>query len=218
MKNYKKIVDRYSCISFDIFDTLVQRKVDTPSDVFYLTGMKIFGNEQEAINFKTNRIKAEEMARKLRGEISIEDIYELLKENYSHKTAQLYEQEVKTEIEVCNPIELMLEVVDYALKQDKTVILISDMYLKHSTIEEILNKCDVKGYLKLYVSCECGCNKLSGKLFNRVLAENNISCENMVHFGDSIKADYIGAKKAGIRGYLVHRKNRLSRIFKRWIG
>lgn len=43
MKNYllQALISKYQYISFDIFDTLIERKVKAPSDIFAIVG-KIF--------------------------------------------------------------------------------------------------------------------------------------------------------------------------------
>ena len=42
----------------------------------------------------------------------------------------------------------------------------------------------------------------------------DIDKKNIIHIGDSIKADYIGARKAGISSILIGRKNRIGRLIR----
>ena len=58
-------------------------------------------------------------------------------------------------------------------------------------------------------------NKLSGKLFQIACKDWQIDLKSMIHIGDSIKADMIGAHKAGIHVWLVGRKNRIERLIQR---
>lgn len=86
------------------------------------------------------------------------------------------------------------------------------MYLPQDVIVKMLNKCGVFVANKIYVSNECGVNKISGNLFHYVMEENELEPHEWLHIGDSIRADCIGAIKAGIKFCPVNRKNRLRRL------
>ena len=49
--------------------------------------------------------------------------------------------------------------MEYAIAQGKEVAIISDMYLPSEIITDILNSLGIKGYTKLYVSCDYGVSK-----------------------------------------------------------
>ena len=42
---YRYIVRHYQYVSFDVFDTLIERDVNRPSDIFALVGKSILGKE-----------------------------------------------------------------------------------------------------------------------------------------------------------------------------
>ena len=42
----KYILCHYKYISFDVFDTLIERKVNKPTDIFALVGKNILGEEK----------------------------------------------------------------------------------------------------------------------------------------------------------------------------
>ena len=46
----KYILCHYKYISFDVFDTLIERKVNKPTDIFALVGKNILGEEAERFN------------------------------------------------------------------------------------------------------------------------------------------------------------------------
>lgn len=207
------IIERYSVISFDVFDTLIERNVKVPSDIFEIAGKKVLG-ENYSEQFRRDRIQAESEARCLspNGEVILDDIYNLLERKYKEKTIVLKEQEVAEEIKSCTPKKEMISIFYSALNQGKRVYIISDMYLPKPVIQEMLEKCGVSGEEKLYVSNTYGANKISGKLFEIVTREGNLDKKRMLHIGDSLKADCLGAIKAGIVFYHVSRKNRLERM------
>lgn len=217
MKNLflKHLVNKYQVISFDVFDTLIERKVRLPSDIFRITGEQVLGTNY-AKSFTKDRIDAESMARKLtdNGEVNLDEIYSLLQDKYKEKAIILKKAEIKNEIELCTPKEKIIQYFNYAISRSKEIYIISDMYLPTSIIETMLRKCGVFGYKKIYVSNEYRVNKITGKLFDCVIRENEINSDQMLHIGDSIKADYLGAKKTRIHSVLIGRKHRIRRLIK----
>lgn len=214
MKNniLKLMINRHDAISFDIFDTLIERTVDRPTDIF-----RLVENHFEASGFGQRRIDAELKARqkKQNAEISLDDIYEQF-DTYPHDFLnQLKDMEITFEIDACNSKKKMNEIYDYAVHSGKKVFIISDMYLPEDVISKILSKCNIHGYAKLYVSNAYGVNKKSSLLFKCVLQENHLKGNQLLHMGDSVKADFLGAIKAGVHACLVARKNRLGRLLVR---
>lgn len=45
-----------------------------------------------------------------------------------------------------------------------------------------------------------------------MLNQKGIKQSEIVHIGDSVKADFLGARKVGIKSILIRRKNRLKRL------
>ena len=109
----------------------------------------------------------------------------------------------------------MKPVFDAALQQGKLVFLVSDMYLPKEVISGMVARCGYEGYEALFVSNDCGVSKRSGKLFGNVLDAYGLDRKDLVHVGDSIGADLLGARKAGVFALPVGRKNRLGRLLKR---
>lgn len=70
----------------------------------------------------------------------------------------------------------------------------------------------INEYKKLYVSCEYKKNKVTSELFKILLKDEDIVKNDIVHLGDSPKADLLGARKAGIFSVLVMKKNMLGWI------
>ncbi|MBR1704175.1 MAG: HAD-IA family hydrolase [Clostridia bacterium] len=209
---------RYKAVSFDIFDTLLERDVARPVDVFLRVGDIVLGaGKGEA--FQKDRIAAESAARSkaLNGEVTLAGIYEeLIAEGYDRETAEeLQAQEVSSELTGCFVKESMKPVFDAALQQGKTVFLVSDMYLPKEVIAGMVSRCGYEGYEKLFVSNEYGVSKRSGKLFEEVCREYGLEKQDLLHLGDSIGADLLGARKAGVAALPVRRKNRLGRLLKR---
>ena len=132
---------KYDVVSFDIFDTLIFRTVDTPIDVFYLIGEKL-GIQ----NFRGIRVWAEfdaRMKHKERSghtEITLQDIWENLIEDVGSvcSVEDGMQLEIDTEFNVCYANPFMLKVWQELLKAGKETVIVSDMYLSSGVLREIL--------------------------------------------------------------------------------
>lgn len=194
-------------VSFDIFDTLLKRDVPNPIDVFDIVET-ISGIE----GFKQNRIKAELDARKKNecGEVNLDDIYN---EYQGTQVDFLKKTEVECEINVSIVNKELIELYETCVKHKK-VILISDMYLPRSVIEELLKKNGITGYTKLFISNEVKKSKADGSLFEFVCQTLHIEFHNLLHIGNSFKADYLQPRKHKIQSFKIATyKNRLQRKY-----
>lgn len=212
----EKVICKYKAVSFDIFDTLVERNVDVPEDIFKKVGERTLGKEN-AESFCIQRKNAELRARKMQdsGEVTLDQIYVKLGLFYDEQTTNLLKKmEIETELESCYKKKSTQELYNICLKLNKDIYLVSDMYLPYEVIEEILKKSGINGYKKLYISNVYGKNKITGELFGIVLSENNLKSNEIMHIGDSIRADFIGAYKVGIKSHLIKRKNRMGRLMR----
>ncbi|MBO6206141.1 MAG: HAD-IA family hydrolase [Lachnospiraceae bacterium] len=201
-KELIKKIEPYKIISFDVFDTLINRNVFDPKDIFTIVGQSLFQNTEKARKFRNDRIRAEEIARQkddIKEDIGIAAIYDFLKEKYPDTYKKLMEKEISIETEVAYANPVIKQVYDWCLEHKRQIVLISDMYLSKEVLEDILSKNDYQGYCALYVSSDIGLTKASGNLFKHVLSELNINAGEIVHIGDSIKGDYLGAKKNSIK-------------------
>lgn len=200
-----KSIDEHGIISFDVFDTLLKRNVFSPKDVFMLV-------ERSAVNkfgsclkgFTQERVDAERTARKssFREDVTLDMIYEQLP--YDEVTSQqLLQMELDMELVLSVPNLVMKPVYEYAVYTGKTVILMSDMYLDKAFIGKLLSKCGYAGYKELYVSSDSGLLKSTGNMFQLVLKENACKPADLLHIGDSLKADWYMPKRMGIKSVRI---------------
>lgn len=189
--------------SFDIFDTLITRLLNRPSDLF-----SIIEKEYNIPNFKKNRINAESKARKSSNheEITIDDIYNELK--HIDSTIDIYEVkkiEEELEIKICVINKNFINTYYNLKEENKKIIIISDMYLDGDTIKKILSKNNIS-YDKLYLSSEIKKTKHTGSLYNHVLNDLGINPNQIIHYGDNKNSDFINPKKMGINAVLINNK------------
>jgi len=204
-------LDNYKVISFDIFDTAVFRMVFEPRDVFLLMEEELvekYGNT--FLGFSDLRFKAEvetvEKVWKLdrAAEVNLNDIYRTL--FFFNPTLKQFYQELKeielhAERSVIVPSFQVLDYFNKARQLQKNTIFISDTYLPQEHITQVLEASGYQGYDKLFISCEVGTNKASGKLFDVVINEMKIDPKYILHIGDHEYADIIQPATRGISTY-----------------
>lgn len=201
----KKICDKikkYNVISFDIFDTLIIRMVNNPKQIFNIVE-KLYNseNDKKIQNYKTTRIKCEKL---IQGEYpSLLDIYKRMNAYYTEdECRKLMDLEIKTEKKYCIANDDIKKIYEYCIKLNKKIYAVSDMYLSSETLREILYE---NGYNidNIIVSNEKKATKSSSKLFKYINEDKN----EIIHIGDSLKADFIGARKLGIKSVMIKKKH-----------
>lgn len=166
--------------SFDIFDTLLARTVQNPTDIFDIVE-KTFPYP----NFKQKRIIAQNNSNH-----TMDDIYhqfQLLTNETTETISLLRDFELQTEMKNTIPIKSNI------LKIKDGDILVSDMYLSHDEISKLLEYHQINPNIKLYVSSN---GKSSGTMWEKLIKEYNIKS----HTGDNYHSDIFMASKYGIKG------------------
>ena len=191
----KKKIDNSDVVSFDIFDTLLMRKVCDPLDVFFMMENYLVTLDNKYKGFRKIRRTAEIN----RIDCDIYEIYEevlkLLSIKNINKIEELVQLEIKFEEEILLIREKVYELFQYAKKVGKKIIITSDMYLPQKIMNQILRKFNICGYEQIFISCEYRISKSNG-LFKAV--RKNYPTEKIIHIGDNKDADIIPALSYGI--------------------
>lgn len=204
IKRLKTLIDKSEIVSFDVYDTLINRDINHYTDIFRILEKKAinrFGDKY--IGFAETRIQAEKRARdSLKREIKLSDIYEQIHE-IDDEINQLMKLEEETEINNSRRNKEIDEIVEYCQKKQKTIIVISDMYLGVNVIRDILAHNGFEMFSNIYVSSEFYCTKRNGGLFNCVIEREGRKADKFLHIGDNFRSDYIMAKAKGLNAYLI---------------
>lgn len=202
-------LEKVKVVSFDIFDTALTRTVSSPKHIFSIVEKRIkeiFPEEKIEV-FSWHRVNAENLARKnakisfKRDEVSLDEIYKQLSLSLKldHELIESIKRiEVEAEIENVVPISSVKELFDRAIRENKRVIFVSDMYLPKTVIERILARCGYDGFQDLFVSCEVMKTKGSGRLWDYVIENLGVAREEILHIGDSAWGDISRAESRGI--------------------
>lgn len=183
-------IKNYDNISFDIFDTLISRKV-SPSNVLRLVEMKLNKKYDIQSGFYQFRKTAENQWRLLRSDkdCDIKDIYDELKKitKWDDKfLKEAYDLEISEELRLSIPKTEIIKNFN-SVKTSKSIKLISDMYLTSDVIELLLKKNGISEYGELLVSCETNMRKDNGTMWNNI--SEKFDTYKFIHVGDNEVSD-----------------------------
>lgn len=218
----KVIVDKtVEYISFDVFDTLVERPFMEPSDLFNFLSDELNQNTASFINFKQIRVTSEQLCRDqnwqrnpAKEEITLQEIYAKIEEDYvfDHQLITgLMQKEIELEERFCTPRAIGKELYELAREAGKKILICSDMYLPQETIEKILAKNGYSDYQDIFVSSTYFQTKYSKNLYKVMLKKLGIKKPASVcHIGDNWESDFQNPQKLGMRAGHV---NKASDVF-----
>ena len=199
--------------SFDVYDTVLTRRVAVPADLFPVMGeqLRTTGLIQDSpVDFAAKRSRAEVSARQTApaGEASLNEMYAKLAGDYGWnetQTQQAQEIELRVESENTQAVPGMAETVQQARADGFRVMFLSDMYLSAAFIEELLRreKILVAGD-ELIVSSEQRQSKHGGQLFQMIRAQHP-EIKEWRHTGDNPRADVEMPRRHGINAQLETR-------------
>ncbi len=206
------LIAAHELISFDVFDTLILRKVSKPTDVFSLVKLKLIAAPEALLHqdtvdaFPQLRVRAERLAREEKHqhahshEVTLDEIYCQVA-RLSRAGPAAVDLLKRTELEVehglvyANPA--VKPIFDSALAQHKRIVFCSDMYLPAATVQSLLERCGYRAQDGLYISCEHALSKHEGTIFKFIAERHGTSTKRILHFGDNRHADLIMAKQSG---------------------
>ena len=203
-------LERYPVVSFDLFDTLLLRRVQRPREVFTLVGKRLGYGE-----FRPMRIRAEHLAREEAflktgcREVTLEEIYRHLPLPSRLTPQAAMKAEMQAERECCFADPFFLGVWRELCKKGKTLAVTTDMYLPGSFLQELMEGCGYSEPDYLFVSGEHRLSKWQGDLFSLVKARLS-SPEVLVHIGDTLVSDVLNPQKYGIKGLYAPRRRAMT--------
>ncbi len=194
-------------VSFDIFDTLVQRPFYQPQHLFMLLNKEWEKHTDSCIDIAQMRMAAERLARiecsrkqPKWEDVTLQEIYECMVTHFfvsKEVAACLMRKEQQLEIQFCSVRNAGRELYETALLSGKKVLLISDMYLDEDTVKEILKRNGYTHYHRLFLSSKLRLSKYTGNLFSYVAKKQKLAAGSTCHIGDTWQSDVINAKKHG---------------------
>lgn len=229
-------------VSFDIFDTLLIRKIDPPEEVKRIVSKNVVKEgllnitEAELLSIRDKcekNLRHKALESNLDTECSIREIMNSVTEELG-VDKNLIEKLVDIEIKVEEALTSSMPGIKALLSQLKDqykLIAVSDTYLPVDLIEKLLKSAGLRDYFDvIYCSCDYKLNKGSGRIFQKILEIEDVSTNQLIHIGDNPISDYLVPKKLGIesiqlyeewnikrRKFLQHLQNR-EEISEYWKG
>lgn len=230
-----RLPDAVSVFSFDIFDTILGRRIDPPEHIHQVLAAEIadklqgrFSQDQIlSIRYEEERILREKALKEgLDFECHYDDILrQMLRRIRGIDSPQpeewIKQKELSLEIDALVVKNGVVEMLSDLKAAGYKIIVISDMYLGKREISALLQ---AKGLLEficeVFVSSETFRCKYSGRMFEDVLHELDISPEQMVHTGDNWISDFKAPLSKGIHAIHLKEPEELKRraILKKYLA
>lgn len=197
--------------TFDVFDTLLIRRVALPSSAFLTLGHEladagVVGCTPEVFARARERAEPLAVARSGSAQATLVQICEQLAEllELPPETATtLVEHELAHERAMTVAVPGMAGQLDELRDTGVEIAFVSDMYLPTPFVTELLDTHGLRrGGERVHVSVDVGLTKRHGGLHPHVLAEHG-SPTDVVHTGDDIRGDVEQAQAAGITAVLA---------------
>lgn len=203
-----------SICSFDIFDTVLTRSALTPSEVFYVCGIRATQFGWLSISpkmFQIERVNARNRSCKFieGGENNLDEIYDELADALEipqETISKLKNLELEVERELLIPVPKAYQMIAEARQSHPYVLFLSDMYLPDEFLIERLKQ---HGFWqegdRLYVSSHWRKSKGKGDLFLQVLQDFSLQPQDLTHIGNSWHSDVAKPRSLGINS--IHFKD-----------
>lgn len=193
----------YDVVSFDLFDTLIMRKVLFPSDVFELVDDRIRQHGIMIEDFPAKRMACEKELSKERAPRLVE-IYSHMKQTYQIaeiEPEQMAVLEWEIDCGLLVPRREVCRLLSDLEARGKKVYIVTDSYYSKKQIVRILKKCGITRYTDVFVSCEYGTGKAQGLFYE---FKEIVDAWSYLHIGDDVTADVVGAEKQGITSSRIY--------------
>jgi FMN phosphatase YigB (HAD superfamily) len=196
-----------SIASFDVFDTVLTRKVASPTSLFLIVGERAARAgwiHVPPAAFRDARVHAENEARAGAPacEVNFDEIYRHLATSLdlpSGAAEAVARLELEAEAELLVPVPGAFELVASARVTSPRVLFVSDMYLPAEFIRAQLQS---HGFWRqgdrVFVSCEWRASKAEGSLFRRICEAEKVEPAAIEHTGDRHDADFTTPAGLGI--------------------
>lgn len=190
-------IGRHEVVSIDLFDTLIMRKTLFVTDLFALMDAKLRKRGIEISDFASKRLSCE---KELSGERAprLREIYEKLsaESNVEEMSPdELAKLEWETDCSLLVPRQALCNFMEELSGKGVSIYIVTDTYYSKQQIEKILEKCGIRFYTEILISCEYGIGKQNG-LFHRL--KERTGGKSCIHIGDDEVVDIGCAMEQGL--------------------
>lgn len=235
----QKISSEKQVISFDLFDTLLVRRIHDP-DLVKLPVARFVASLAQDMGLSINEQKVQSLRDQIERELRADTgkkfadheacypifmgdtLQYIFKDNYSDKLlAKVTSYELEMENRMLVPRTCLVEWVEQLAGQDKRLFIISDMYLPASHIRRLAEYAGFDHHFEdIISSADTYLAKASGEAYPFLAQKYNIKPEEWLHIGDNPISDGHRAVEAGIESLVVHDplEDQRKSIIKRYVN
>jgi len=225
-------------VSFDLFDTLLVRRIHDP-DLVKLPVARFIAQlaSNRGLNWSWQNVQSlrdsiEQKQRAATGEkfddheacypvFMSELLEEIFPDNYDLSLLdKVRKYELAMENSMLVPRPLLVDWIVELSKAGKRVFIISDMYLPASELRELVKFAGFFDYVEDVISsADTFLAKASGKAYPMIAEKYGISADSWLHIGDNPISDGLRAIEAGLEALIIHdakedlRKSLVKRYF-----
>lgn len=199
--NLNELCDGADVVSFDLFETIVMRRIYKPTDMIQLVEARLLEKGIKIRDFCLKRLASEKELSKTYAPALV-DIYRNVIEvsgddNLSEDITAEYLAEVEwqADYEILTPRHEVAEVYHALEHKKKRVYVVSDTYYSKKQLSQILDKCGINYYTDILASCEFKTGKAQ-ELYDRLKAKE--PGKKILHIGDDVVADIRWAQAKGL--------------------
>ncbi|MFL1780509.1 HAD family hydrolase domain-containing protein [Candidatus Hepatincolaceae symbiont of Richtersius coronifer] len=180
----------FEIISFNIFDTVILRPYNKPTDLFKHI------DYQYSKGFFSSRITAETLARQRlinydKKDVTLDEIYAYINPQYY----DLKQLEIDWEIKISSKNSMIYPIYQQAIAANKIIVFVSQTSLPLKVVEKMLNN-NGYGKHKIYLSSHLNLSKSDGSIFKKL--KQDFYDKKILHIGDNLHEDIISAANWGI--------------------
>ena len=194
----------HDCISFDLLDTLIMRRVPNTADVFSIVEQRI--SPQISFPFCEYRIRCEKELTAQNIAPTFEGIYYYLSQltGIGEDAIQLLiQEELKAEREVLMARRDMADILRMAHDNGKTVTVLADTYWSGIQVRDLLGELGIHDYTMILSAADLGVTRATGMYahYCALCGED----KRFMHIGDNAVKDGEMARENGINTLIIPR-------------
>lgn len=198
LNDYLPILQKYSHISFDVFDTLVRRVYTEPDYAKFKLGRILkednyIDSAQAFVNLRNSCEFEQRKATGFQGDVRLSEIYTRigLSMGVEEDVVQTWANyEFELDLAMIRPKDEMVELLNHLAASGHIIWIISDTYYNRVQVGKMLRKVGVAAAYRLLVSSEEQKRKDNGTLWLSV--KDDLAAESVdryIHIGDNVVAD-----------------------------
>lgn len=211
---------KYKVISFDLFDTLIRRKVMAPEHVFWTvaeTFAERVGDRSQVWRFYDARHHAGNLAQHRsrqdgREDSTLREIYETyaaVVPEARGRVEELMELEMEEERRVLEPFPFGRVLYEAAKTAGKRIVISSDQYLPHEFLSGLLEEFGFTSHEHFLLSGDCGILKTTGSMYEWLPMLLGVERSEIFHLGDNPYVDYEVAVRKGLDAAISPRSDKI---------